>query len=183
MIEPETLGRPAADLERILATLAGHEVDFIVVGGVAAVAHGVPRLTLDVDIVPAPGKANLGLLAAALTELRARAYDDRRRELPLDLSHPEGLALGNYFLLTDAGGLDLLNGPRPDLKRYRRLASRAISVRIAGFDVKVIGRDDLIAMKREAGRDKDLRDIAALTAAERLANEERDPGGGARENG
>jgi hypothetical protein len=178
MIDPESLGRPAADLERILATLADHEVDFLVIGGVAAVAHGVPRLTLDVDIIPAPDASNLRRLAAALTELRARAYDDRRRELPLDLSHPEELALGNYFLLTDAGGLDLVNGPRPDLKRFKRLASRAIMVRIAGSQVKIIGRDDLIAMKREAGRDKDLRDIAALTEAERLANAEQGRGGG-----
>lgn len=171
MIDPETLDRPPADFERILATLSRHGVDFIVAGGVAVVAHGVPRLTLDLDIIPAPGSANMGRLAAALGELNARAFDNRRRELPLDLSHPEGLALGNYFLLTDAGGLDLLNGPRPDLKRYRRLAARALTVPAAGSEVMVLGRDDLIAMKREAGRDKDLRDIAALTEAERLAAE------------
>ena len=176
-MDPESLGRPRADLRRILATLARNEVDFIVAGGVATVAHGVPRLTLDVDVIPEPGAANMRRLAVALGELNARAFDDRRRELPLDLTHPEGLALGNYFLLTDAGGLDLLNGPRPDMKRYRRLASRSISVEVAGSDVKIIGRDDLIAMKREAGRDKDLRDIAALTDVERLAQEERERGG------
>lgn len=167
MAGPDQPERKPAELDRILAVLARHEVDFLVIGGVAAVVHGVPRLTLDVDILPHPGAANLRRLSAALGELNARAVDDRRRELPLDLSQPEGLALGNYFLLTDAGGLDLVNGPRPDLKRYRRLDSRSISVMLGAAEVKVLGRDDLIAMKRESGRDKDLRDIAALAEAGR----------------
>lgn len=169
--EGDPPGRPAADPEVILGVLARHDVDFLVVGGVAVVVHGYPRLTQDVDILAAPDAANMRRLATALAELNARSVDDRNRELPLDLSHPEGLALGDFFLVTDAGGLDLVNGPRPDLKRWRRLDAAAVEVDLGGLAIRVVGKDDLIAMKREAGRGKDLRDIAALTAAERLARE------------
>ena len=171
MVDGDPLGRRSAEPEVILPELARHHVDFLVIGGLAVIIHGNPRATFDVDILPSPDAANMRRLAGALADLDAHATDDRSRELPLDLSHPEGLALGNYFLETRAGALDLVNGPRPDLKRYRALASRAIEVELAGCAVKVIGRADLIAMKDEAGRDKDLRDIAALTEAERRRDE------------
>ncbi len=151
--------------------LVEHRVDFLLVGGLAVIIHGNPRATFDVDILPSPDAANMRRLASALGELQAVATDDRGRALPLPLDHPEGLALGNYFLETRVGALDLVNGPRPDLKRYRALAGRATEVEIAGAPVRVIGRADLIAMKSEAGREKDLRDIAALTEAERRRDE------------
>jgi hypothetical protein len=167
----DTLGRRIAEPEVILPTLVEHGVDFLLIGGLAVIIHGNPRATFDVGILPSPDAANLRCLAAALGDLGAVATDDRARELPLPLDHPEGLAVGNYFLDTRAGALDLVNGSRPDLKRYRALAGRAVEVKIAGVPVRAIGRADLIAMKSEAGRDKDLRDIAALTEAERRRDE------------
>lgn len=131
------------------------------------IAHGYPRTTQDVDILPNPAAANMRRLAAALEELGAEAIGARGETLPLDLSHPESLALGNYFLTTSRGALDLVNGPRPDLRRYRRLLAAGIERTVAGSVVQVISKDDLLAMKREAGRPKDLRDIDALTAIER----------------
>jgi len=166
----DSLGRPPADPDRLLATLAGHGVEFLVVGGVAVVSHGHPRLTFDLDILPNPSADNMRNLAGALRELKAIAFDDRQRELPLDLTHPEGLAIGNYFLSTEAGALDLFNGPRPDLKRYKALESRSVEVIRKGTQFRVIGRADLLAMKQEAGREKDLADIAALTEIERAGN-------------
>lgn len=167
----DELGRRAADPEVILPTLVEHGVDFLLIGGLAVIIHGNPRATFDVDILPSPAAANMRPLAAALSELGAVATDDRARRLPLPLDHPEGLAVGNYFLDTRGGALDLVNESRPDLKRYRALAERAVDVEIAGVPVRAIGRADLIAMKSESGRDKDLRDIAALTEAERRRDE------------
>lgn len=169
----DSLGRPAADPDFLLETLTDHAVEFLVVGGVAVVAHGHPRLTFDLDILPNPSADNMRKLAGALTELKAVAFDDRGRELPLDLTYPEGLALGNYFLKTDGGALDLFNGSRPDLKRYRVLEGRSIEISRKDTKFRVIGRADLLAMKEEAGREKDLADIAALTEVERSGN----PGG------
>jgi len=59
-----TGGDPAA----ILATLGKHGVDFIVIGGLAAVAHGSRRVTRDIDIIARPDSENLALLQQALTE-------------------------------------------------------------------------------------------------------------------
>jgi predicted nucleotidyltransferase len=170
----DPLGRPTAEPRTILTALVDHDVEFLVIGGIAVILHGHTRTTVDVDIVPSPDAANISRLASALKQLDAAAVDDRGNRIPIDFEHPEGLSVGNYFLTTRAGGLDLLNGPRPDLLRFRRLAERAETVRLGGLPLKVIGLDDLIAMKREAGRDKDLRDIAALTELQRLRHAERD---------
>lgn len=151
--------------------LAAHDVEFVVIGGLAVIVHGHTRTTGDVDIIPAPRAPNWRRLGAALRDLEATAVDRHGARLPLDLSHPESLAIGNYFLDTRAGGLDLLNGARPDLKRYRKLAEGAVEVRLGGHQVLIVGLDDLVRLKREAGRDKDLRDIAALTEVQRHARD------------
>lgn len=168
MAEPrDELGRPLADHEALLAALVEHEVDFVVAGGLAVNLHGYIRLTVDLDIIPSPREANMRRLAAALRHLDADAVGAKGERLELDLSHPASLAVGNYFLSTRLGALDLLNGPRPDLKRYLRLEGDAVEVKVGDHAIRVISKDDLISMKREAGRPKDLRDIAALTEVER----------------
>jgi hypothetical protein len=169
----DQLGRKAADQGALLAALADNEVDYLVLGGLAVIAHGYVRNTLDLDILPSPLRANVARLAAALEELEAVAAGAKGERLALDLSHPESLAVGNYFLDTKYGAMDLVNGPHPDLKRYRRLDRNALVATVRGNEVKVISKDDLIAMKREAGRPKDLADIAALTEAERSGPDDR----------
>jgi hypothetical protein len=69
--------------------------------------------------------------------------------------------VGDYFLDTRFGAVDLVNGPRPDLLRYRRLEAASVPSTIGGHAVKVISKDDLIDMKREAGRPKDLAAVEA----------------------
>jgi hypothetical protein len=160
-------GRQPADQELILEALLRHEVAFLVLGGIAVYVHGHARLTRDVDVLPDPSATNMQRLAAALADLEASVVSGPGRLAPLDVSHPESLAVGNYFLETKHGALDLVNGPRPDLKRYRELESRAVDVSLRGRTIQVISKDDLIAMTREVGRPKDLADIAALTEVER----------------
>ena len=163
----DTLGRQPADFESLLGELASHEVDFLVAGGLAVNLHGYVRSTQDLDIIPCPDASNMRRLADALTDLEVVAVGAKAERLVLDLSHPESLAVGNYFLETKFGALDLFNGHRPDIKRYRRLEAAAIEVAVGSHQIKVISKTDLIAMKREAGRPKDLQDIAALTEVER----------------
>lgn len=123
--------------QEIFAALDRHGVDYVTIGGVAANAHGSRRLTLDVDIVPAPEESNYERLAAALDELGAPATAD----------------------------LNVLNGA-PGAAPYEDLRKRAVEVQVRGTPVRIASLDDLIAMKRASGRDKDLRDIAELTAPE-----------------
>lgn len=163
----DQLGRQPADHQAILETLVAEGVLFLVAGGMAVQAHGYVRMTLDVDIIPRPDQRNMARLATALERMEAAAVDDRGTRLPLDLSHPESLAVGNYFLTTRFGALDLFNGPHRDLKRYSRLKEAAIEVKLPTVTFWVVGKEDLIAMKRVAGREKDLADIAALTEPER----------------
>jgi hypothetical protein len=165
--QTDELGRPIADHERILGALLAGDVDFLVAGGVAVIAHGYLRFTADLDIIPSPAERNMSRLAQALSDMDAMAVGSKGERLPLDVSHPPRLAVGNYFLTTKFGALDLFNGPRPDIRRFERLRHAAVDTKLGDLDIKVISKDDLIAMKREAGRPKDLADIAALTEAER----------------
>jgi hypothetical protein len=158
---------PPLDLVRLLRALDAHGVEFVVVGGLAAIAHGARRVTLDLDIVPRPEPANYERLAEALAELGVEGetvVDGSFRELDprdgVDLARA-----GNVTLRTGAGRLDLLNAPKGG-PPYDDLAASSTHAAVAGVAVRVVGLDDLIAMKRALGRPRDLQDIADLTAHE-----------------
>jgi hypothetical protein len=148
----------------IFAKLELHGVDYVAIGGIAANAHGSRRLTLDVDIIPEPEAPNYVRLAAALDDLDApeAAVDSRFRSLDprdsFDLARADVLKLP-----TAAGDLDVVNGA-PGAPPYDDLRKRAIEVDVRGTCIRIASLDDLIAMKRAAGRPRDLRDIADLTA-------------------
>ena len=151
------------DPRRILIALAEHGVDYVVVGGVAVQAHGHGRSTRDLDLIPRPDLVNLSRLGEALAFLGARLL---RSDQPGDVTDPQLLKRAPLVpLITEYGRLDLLNltqmqgAPRS----YDELRARAFEARIDGHDVAVAGLDDLIRMKRAAGRDVDLEDIGALT--------------------
>jgi hypothetical protein len=162
---------PALQLEPLLRFLAEHGVAFVVIGGFALSAHGVIRGTKDVDIVGAPDPANLRRLALALRDLRAEvmlADDFDPRELGIEPDE-EGLALGgNWVLRTRLGRLDVMQDI-PGVDGYRQLREGSIEVDVPDAGrFSFAGYDDLIAMKRAAGRPQDEIDIVALERA-RLA--------------
>jgi hypothetical protein len=152
--------------QEIFAALHHHDVDYVTIGGFAANAHGSRRLTLDVDIIPAPEDSNYERLAAALDELGAPASAEDSSFRDLDPRDSFDLARASILkLATTAGDLDVLNGAI-GAAPYADLRKRAIEVDVRGTPVRVASLDDVIAMKRAAGRPKDLRDIADLTALE-----------------
>lgn len=159
--------------DAILRSLIAHEVRFIVVGGLAAQAHGSPSLTGDLDICYARDGDNLARLAATLEELAAV-----RRGLPVDTPKLPPLdartlrAGGLFTLTTSAGDFDLLANPDPDLD-YERLRTTAVWATVAGQPVLVASLDSLISMKRAAGRPKDRVELEILGAL----REEIDRGG------
>ena len=156
-----------SDPRRIFETLARHGVDYVVIGGVAVIAHGHTRNTRDVDLMAAGDAANLTRLAAALRELDARLSGVDAHLLEIDVHDPAVLANGaNFTLETDAGGLDLFSDV-PGAAPYAELRERALVVDLDGVAIRIAGRDDLIRMKAAAGRPQDLGDIAALTALDR----------------
>jgi hypothetical protein len=143
------------DAAAILRVLAAHQVDYVVIGGLAVQAHGHPRTTQDLDLVPEPTPENQRRLLAALTELGAREVGGRASR---PVSIPE---TGVLELDTDAGGIDVHAAP-PGAAPYPELRARALVIDL-DVPVAVAGRDDLIAMKRTSGRPIDRSDIIALT--------------------
>jgi len=155
--------RGATNPQRIFEVLARHAVNYVAIGGIAVIAHGHPRNTRDVDIVADVSRANLIKMAAALAELRAELWGVDAALLGIDITDPDTLANGaNFSLVTEAGGLDFFNEV-PGGAPYDELRARSFEVSVGGVPIHVAGIDDLIAMKRAAGRPRDLSDIAALT--------------------
>jgi len=157
----------ALDLGRLLRALDAHGVAFVVVGGLAAIAHGSRRVTLDLDIVPDPAPENFRRLADAVEELDLRDETvvdgefqrlDPRDEVDLARSR-------NISLRTGVGRLDVLNRAK-EAPPYRELEARSVRVPVAGVEVRVAGLDDLVAMKLASARPKDLQDVADVTAHE-----------------
>lgn len=147
----------------ILGTLERHGVRYVLIGGLAANAHGVRRTTRDIDVIVERSRENLERLAEAARELEVGSpvIDSRERELdPLDPHDLERAA--NVSLDTVEGELDVMNEAK-GAPPFDLLASRAVVVEVFGTRVRVAGLDDLIALKRAAGREVDLRDIADLT--------------------
>jgi hypothetical protein len=152
--------------DRLAAVLNAHGVDYVVVGGIAAIRHGSRRGTRDLDIVPAPSAGNYARLAAALREIDAQVRRVDAHLLGIDVTDLDVLAGGaDLGLATDLGMVDVLQ----ELVGvdYGGLRSRAQPGRLGSEGVLVAGVDDLIAMKLRAGRPIDLQDIAAITAHER----------------
>jgi hypothetical protein len=157
--------RPTALLERLVA----EKVDFVVVGGLAAVVHGSAAITRDLDITYAGDADNLERLGRALMGLNARL-----RGVTDDVPFvPDGRTLRRTRILTldtPDGAIDLLAHPEGS-PGYERLRERALRAELAGVVVPIASLDDLIAMKTAAGRPKDLVAVEELEAIRRLQRE------------
>jgi hypothetical protein len=150
--------------DQIVRVLTAHEVRFVIVGGLAAQAHGSPSLTNDLDICHARDGDNLERLAAALAEMaavRRGLPPDNPRMPPLDALT---LRAGGLFTMTTRyGDLDILADPDPGLD-YEHLMAHAITTVVRGGRVHVASLHDLINMKRAAGRPKDRIELEILGA-------------------
>lgn len=144
---------PAFDPFAIMRKLLEHDVKFVLIGGVAAAAHGSPVETYDLDICYARDQENLDRLALALRELKARlrgAPDD----VPF-LLDAETLAAGDHFTFeTSEGDFDILGTPA-GTDGFDDLVRSAASMEFDGIEALVCALEDLIRMKRAAGRFKD----------------------------
>jgi predicted nucleotidyltransferase len=157
---------PDLDAEAILRRLTAAGVDFVVIGGMALVLAGSARLTRDVDIVFAPDSGNLDALGGAM-----RAMNARLREVDEDVPFVlDGRTLQNVQLLTLATSQGWLDVHREvdGMPRYESLRGNAERVSLGDFSVLVAAPDDMIAMKRAAGRPQDLADIAEWETIKRL---------------
>ena len=150
--------QPRALLERLVA----RGVDFVVIGGFAVIVHGHIRLTRDVDIAFATDPGNLDALGSLLVELDAT---------PAGVTDPipfaaDARTLARVELLTldtALGRLDVHTRP-PGAPPYEALRRNAARYRLGDFFLLIASIDDLLSMKRAAGRSSDVADVEALEA-------------------
>ena len=157
---------PELKLDVLLDRLIKGGVDFVVIGGIAAVVHGSPRNTFDLDICFATDDANLDALGAVLVGLRAR-LKGVTEELPFVADARTLRQVELLTLRTPDGDIDLLAKPRgaPSYDTLRRNAER---YDVAGSIVRVASLADLMAMKQEADRPRDRADLVELETISRL---------------
>lgn len=164
---PSELDRGPLDPVRIFEAFERHEVEYLTIGGVAVNAHGHLRSTRDVDLLVEWTAENMERLAVALRELDAKLFGVDADLLDIDPLDPRHLLNGgNFTLRTASGGLDLFDpGEIPGGRPYEEMRPRAVEATVAGVRIRAVGFDDLIRLKRESGRDRDLEDVATLLAA------------------
>lgn len=148
--------------EAVIRLLGRHDVRYVLIGGLAAVTHGAPLVTQDVDLCCARDQGNLEALAAAMREVNAEL-----RGAPPGLSfrlHAPNLASRERLsFTTDVGWIDIMATPA-GTAGYDDLSRTAEVFTLFGHRVMVASVEDLIRMKREAGRPKDLRFVEELGA-------------------
>jgi hypothetical protein len=142
-----------------LEVLVRQDVEFVVVGGVAAVLNGAPISTFDLDIVHARTSTNIDRLMSALSELEASYRDPTNRRLP---PNPTLLAGdGHHLFRTKFGPLDIL-GTIGAGHAYDELLASSHTLPVGAFAVRILGLATLIRVKEETARDKDVAVLAIL---------------------
>jgi hypothetical protein len=157
------MAKPVAlDPERIIEVLARHNVDFVLIGALAARLQGFPRVTADADITPARNTDNLRRLAAALRELQARIFTEAvPTGLPFDCNAKMLARIDLLNLVTSAGRIDVVFVPS-GTEGYDDLARGAVRFEVYGTDLQVASLEDIIRSKEAAGRPQDRQDALII---------------------
>ncbi|MGA9874357.1 MAG: hypothetical protein WBQ21_00935 [Solirubrobacteraceae bacterium] len=156
-------GEERFDARELFRTLANRGVEYVTIGGIAVQAHGGQRVTRDLDVMIATSSENVERLATALVDLDARILgpDGKRSH-----SVPSAALLGSsdqWHLITPHGRLDVLTLPA-HLGSFEDMRSRAHEVPLGEITVPIAHREDLLRMKRAAGRPQDIADVHLLEA-------------------
>jgi hypothetical protein len=146
----------------LLERLNKHAVEYVLVGGVAAVVHGSQLVTGDVDICAPFEAPNLAKIVAALSDLQAKfRMTLDRRPLPLDPQKLTGFK--NLYLETSLGQLDILS-EIAGVGTYHEVALHSVSLDLGGIVCRILDLDTLIQSKKALGRPRDLQSVIELEA-------------------
>lgn len=156
----------------IFSVLATHKVDYILIGGLAAVLHGSTAMTNDADILPSPEPENVGRLSQALKDLNARLRVETSPDgIEFD-PHPALISsMAMLNMNTRCGDLDLTFSPA-GIADYAEAARNSVVYELDGLAVRVAALDDIIRSKEAANRPKDHATLPILRA---LREELKDP--------
>jgi hypothetical protein len=150
------------DFPRLLGVLVEGDVEFVIIGGLAATLHGSAHATVDLDIVYRRSPENITRLASAVAPL-APALRGAPEGLPFRFDAPTIQMGMNFTLVTSAGYLDVL-GEATGGGTYEALLPLSEPRELFGLHALCVDLDTLIRLKRAAGRPKDLERIAELEA-------------------
>ena len=153
------------DLRSLLAMLHEHEVEFVVIGGVAVGAHGFIRGTEDLDIVPDPDADNLKRLASALSDLKATLPTAGDRAFLPAGDFGVIRRGGNVTAATMFGGLDVVQRAQ-GVPSYSQLTEDAVESELLGIPVRVCSLARLREMKSAQDRTQDRLDLENLPEPE-----------------
>jgi hypothetical protein len=150
------------DDRALLARLNQHQVDFVIVGGVACILHGTSYVTYDLDVCIRLEAANLYRIQSALEDLHPY-HRLSGQKLPLELTDELCTRIKNMYLQTDLGTLDCL-GEIAGIGDFNKVAACSISIPFPFGDCRVLSLDALIASKEAANREKDRYALRFLRA-------------------
>jgi hypothetical protein len=152
----------------LLAALRRHEVDFVVIGVIAAIAQGYPMTTRDLAVTPSREHQNVERLASALRELDAKLRTPSEPvDFPIEATYLE--LVDSWTLVTRSGELDILFQPA-GTRGYDDLEREALEITL-GVPVLVASLRDVIRMKEATGREKDQAQLPALRRTLEVARE------------
>lgn len=141
------------NLCELLRRLIAGNVEFVLVGGFAAVAHGVTMVTRDVDVCCRFSEDNLMRIQKALADVHP--VHRSRPDMPLQLTTEQCASLKNLYLKTDLGVVDCL-GEVLGVGGFDQVAKNVIEVETPSGKCRVLDLDTLIIAKEAVGRDHDL---------------------------
>ncbi len=148
------------DFPSIIPLLVSAEIEFVIIGGAAAIAHGSARLTEDLDIVYRRTDENIERLVQTLAPYKPYLRG-APPGLPFKLDRATMLRGLNFTLTTSLGDVDLL-GEIAGGGNYENLVTDSVLIRLFGTECRCISLEQLIYAKRAAGRPKDIESIAEL---------------------
>jgi hypothetical protein len=146
----------------LLETLLRNDVEFVLVGGMAAVAHGSSQLTRDLDICVPLQADNFLRIQSSLGSFNPRLRVGKDR-IPLNLEKEVAGRLKNLYILTDEGNLDCL-GEVSGLGGYAAALAASVEIDVRGHCCRVLSLEALIRAKEAMGRPRDLLTVLELRA-------------------
>ena len=155
-----------AQIEQLIRILSEGGVEYVLLGGVAALAHGSAMVTFDVDVCYRRDRQNVARLCGALRPFHP-ALRGAPADLPFVLDPPTVLTGLNFTLATDIGEIDLL-GEVAGLGEYFEVEAQSVVAELYGLRVRVLSLEGLIRSKKAAGRPKDLTHLVELEALQEM---------------
>lgn len=156
------------DYQSLIGALTDHDVEFVIVGAIALVLHGSPRVTRDLDVCYSREPENLERLSAALHPLRP-VLRGAPPGLPFTLDVPTLQAGLNFALSCQAGDIDLM-GELLGVGGFDVAFRMSLPMMVYDRSVRVLSLDGLERAKRAAGRLKDLADVAEILELRKRLN-------------